>query len=275
MRSLGSRRKVGSHVKITPGLRAFLAVLGLGLAFASSQVFAQDQVNDQVDGPTALIITYHARPGARTSFRRIMQGEGVAQLESWKKEGVFATYNALFTTYAADSVPDMFLVLRFNHFTDLGRWQKIEETNPGGLTEKAQAVAAADTSGTADIVSERSDAPATKQSQFFVLEYNVSVDMPKYVSYVQGYVAPQFEGWMKAGVLSSFACYTNQNPAGAPWSSFIVLEYKDLKSLAAREVIKNKTRAELAVTDATWKKWSDDKTAIRKEKAAIQVLSLN
>jgi len=262
-------------VKITPGLRAFLAVLGLGLAFASSQVFAQDQVNDQVDGPTALIITYHARPGARTSFRRIMQGEGVAQLESWKKEGVFATYNALFTTYAADSVPDMFLVLRFNHFTDLGRWQKIEETNPGGLTEKAQAVAAADTSGTADIVSERSDAPATKQSQFFVLEYNVSVDMPKYVSYVQGYVAPQFEGWMKAGVLSSFACYTNQNPAGAPWSSFIVLEYKDLKSLAAREVIKNKTRAELAVTDATWKKWSDDKTAIRKEKAAIQVLSLN
>jgi hypothetical protein len=235
------------------------------------QVFAQDQV----DGPTALIITYHARPGTRASFRKIMQSEGIAQLESWKREGVFATYNALFTTYAADSVPDMFLILRFNHFTDLGRWQKIEETYPGGLTEKAQAVAAADTSGTADIVSEGSNAPVTKQSQFFVLEYDVSVDMPKYVSYVHGYVAPQFEGWMKAGVLSSFACYTNQNPAGAPWSSFIVLEYKDLKSLAAREAIKNKTRAELAVTDPTWKKWSDDKSAIRKERAAIQVLSLN
>ena len=68
-----------------------------------------------------------------------MQSEGIAQLESWKREGVFATYNALFTTYAADSVPDMFLMLRFNHFTDLGRWQKIEETYPGGLTEKAQA----------------------------------------------------------------------------------------------------------------------------------------
>jgi hypothetical protein len=258
-------------MKITPGLRGALAVIGFALAGACNQVHAQDQV----DGPTALIITYHARPGARASFRRIMQSEGIAQLESWKKEGVFATYNALFTTYAADSVPDMFLILRFNHFTDLGRWQKIEETYPGGLTEKAQAIAAADTSGTADIVSEASNASATKQSQFFVLEYDVSVDMPKYVSYVQGYVAPQFEGWMKAGVLSSFACYTNQNPAGAPWSSFIVLEYKDLKSLAAREVIKNKTRAGLAVTDPTWKKWSDDKSAIRKEKAAIQVLSLN
>jgi hypothetical protein len=58
---------------------------------------------------------------------------------------------------------------------------------------------------------------------------------------------------MKAGVLSSSACDTNQNPAGAPWSSFIVLEDKDLKSLAALEAIKNKTRAELAVTDSTWK----------------------
>jgi hypothetical protein len=258
-------------VKITHRLGVFLAAIGLVFVSMHSQVLAQDQGN----GPTALIITYHARPGARASFRRTMQSEGIAQLESWKKEGVFATYNALFTTYAADSVPDMFLILRFNHFTDLGRWQKIEETYPGGLTERAQALAVADTSGTADVVSEGSNALVTKQSQFFVLEYDVTVDMPKYVSYVQGYVAPQFEGWMKAGVLSSFACYTNQNPAGAPWSSFIVLEYKDLKSLAAREAIKNKTRAELAVTNPTWKKWSDDKSAIRKEKAAIPVLSLN
>jgi len=258
-------------VKITHGLGVFLAVIGLAFVGMCGQVRAQDQG----DGPTALIITYHARPGARASFRRTMQSEGIAQLESWKKEGVFATYNTLFTTYAADSVPDMFLILRFDHFTDLGRWQKIEETYPGGLTERAQALAVADTSGTADVVSEGSNALVTKQSQFFVLEYDVTVDMPKYVSYVQGYVAPQFKGWMKAGVLSSFACYTNQNPAGAPWSSFIVLEYKDLKSLAAREAIKNKTRAELAVTDPTWKKWSDDKSAIRKEKAAIPVLSLN
>jgi hypothetical protein len=67
----------------------------------------------------------------------------------------------------------------------------------------------------------------------------------------------------------------NQNPAGAPWSSFIVLEYKDLLALAAREVIKDKARAELAVSNAEWKKWSDDKTAMRKEKAAIPVRALN
>lgn len=258
-------------MKTAHGFWTTLAVAGLALAGASSRMFSQEQVN----GPTALIITYHALPGERASLRRVMQSDEVAQLEKWKKESVFETFNLLFTTYAADSTPDMFLILRFRHFTDLGRWQKIEETFPGGLVEKAQTIAAADTSGTADVVGEGSSAPTTKASQFFLLEYDVTVDMPKYVSYVQGYVAPQFEGWMKAGVLSSYSCYVNQNPAGAPWSSFILLEYKDLNALAAREIVKNKIRAELAVTNPTWKKWSDDKSAIRKEKAAIPALSLN
>jgi hypothetical protein len=92
---------------------------------------------------------------------------------------------------------------------------------------------------------------------------------------VLGYAVPQFDAWEKAGALSSYSSYVNQNPAGAPWSSFIVLEYKDLKSLAAREVIKTQARAELAATTPTWKKWSDDKTAMRTEKAAIPVRALN
>jgi hypothetical protein len=250
--------------------RIFAAALCSFLVLVSN-VRAQEQV----DGPTALIITYHAKSGGRSAFRKVMQTEGVAQLNQWQKDGVFSGYKALFTAYAADTVPDMFLVLRFKHFTDLGNWQKIEETYPGGLTERAQTLGAAETSGTADIVDEGSSTPTTKDSQFFVLEYDVTVDMPKYVSYVHGYVTPQFKGWATAGVLSSYSCFVNQNPAGAPWSSFILLEYKDLRSLAAREVVKTKTRAQLATSDATWKKWSDDKTAVRREKAAIPVLSLN
>ena len=54
-----------------------------------------------------------------------------------------------------------------------------------------------------------------------------------------------------------------------------MLEYKDLQALAARERIKDKARAELAVSNAEWKRWSDDKTAMRKEKAAIPVRALN
>jgi hypothetical protein len=249
----------------------FTFLLATTLVASARMALAQAEV----DGPTALITTYRASPGARAKFRDIMQTEGIAQLEQWKKAGVFATYQALFTTYAADTVPDMFLIVRFNHFTDLARWQKIEETFPGGLPASAQLIASADTSSTADIVKESSAAPTTKDSQFFVLEYDVLVDMPKYNSYVLGYAVPQFDAWEKTGALSSYASYVNQNPAGAPWSSFILLEYKDLKALAARDVIKNQARAELAVSNAAWKKWSDDKTALRKEKAAIPVRALN
>ena len=204
-----------------------------------------------------------------------MQTEGVAQFEKWRQEGVFASYQALFTTYAADNVPDMFLILRFNHFTDLARWQQIEEKYPGGLTETAQAIAAADTSGTADIVKEGSSRAMTKRVAVLRAGIRRAGRHAEVHQLCLGYALRSSTRWEKTGALSSYASYVNQNPAGAPWSSFIVLEYKDLKALAAREVIKNQARAELAVTDPTWKKWSDDKTAMRKEKAAIPALSLN
>ena len=255
-------------MKITHGVSALiLATIFTGSASAA---FAQREVND----PTALIISYRAKSEYRAKFRNIMASEGIARLEKWKNDGVFASYVALFTTYAAETTPDMFLIVRFNHFTDLGRWQKIEQTNPGGLPKKTQVMAAVETSATADIVKEKVSAPTTQDSQFFILEYDVLTDMPKYVSYVEGYVAPQFDAWIKSGALVSYSSFSNQNPAGAPWSSFILLEYKNLDALASRESIKNKSRADLAVSDPVWKKWSDDKTAIRKEKAAIPALSL-
>ena len=229
----------------------------------------------EVDGPTALITTYRAKPELRAKLRSVMATEGVKQLDGWKKSGAFASYRLLFTTYAADSVPDMYLVVKFNHFTDLAKWQKIEETNPGGLPIAALPLASAETSGTADILKENSVAATTSDSQFFVLQYDVLVDMPKYSSYALGYATPQFDEWEKAGILTSYAAYVNQNPAGAPWGSFILLEYKDLKSLASREVVKAQARIDLGNTNPTWKKWSDDKTAIRKEKQAIPVRSLN
>ena len=252
--------------------RNLAAILAVAASFfcAARPSFAQAEIN----GPTALIVSYRANPGFRAQFRAIMAGEGVAQLNQWQKDGVFASYDALFTAYAARSAPDMFLVLRFNHFTDLARWQKIEESRPGGLPDKAQSIAVASDAATTDIIAEQHADATTPDSQFFVLEYDVIADAPTYNSYVRGYVTPQFDAWMKAGVLSSYATFVNQNPAGARWSSFILLEYKDLHALAARESAKNQARAELAASNPVWKKWSDDKTAIRKEKAAIPALSL-
>ncbi len=246
---------------------ALLILLGTAIA---APAIAQEKP----DGPTALVFTYKAMPGKRAAFRKVMATEGIPQLDRWKASGDFDSYQALFSAYAASDSPDLFVVLRFRHFSDLARWQRIERTYPGGLTVAAQSLASVETSASADIVSEGASRPPTTASQFIVLEYDVTAPMPKYESYVRGYVAPQFDGWMKAGILSSFTCFTNQNPAGAAWSSFIVLEYKDLASLADREVVKDKTRATLAETDAVWKRWSEDKSNIRKEKMTTPAVAL-
>lgn len=252
-------------------LRYLAVVAVLLLCACGSRALAQSEPN----GPTALIFSYRAHPGMRAPFRAAMAGEGIAQFEGWKRAGVFSSYQALFTTYAGNSVPDMFVILRFDHFTDLARWQHIEHEHPGGLTARAQTLADVDTSGTADIVQDKSSpAAGGKDAQYFILQYDVLVDMPKYVSYVKGYVAPQFDKWIEAGPLASYSSYVNQNPAGAPWSSFMVLEYTDLKALASREIIKNAARASLAQSDPVWKKWSDDKSAIRREKTAIPAVNL-
>ena len=237
---------------------------------------AQEAVaHEATDGPTALVVQYHARPGSRVAFRKAMAGEGVARFNRWKSEGVFQSYNALFTSYAGDSVPDMFLILRFNHFSELAKWQKIEESYPGGLDEKAQALASADYTATTVTIQELPGSGPTKDSQYFIVEYSVTTDPAKYSSYVKGYVVPQFTAWNKAGALASYNCYLNQNPAGAPWGSLFILQYTDLKALAAREEIKAKARVELAQSDPVWKKWSEDKSSLRVEKAGIPVRSLN
>ncbi|MGD0796896.1 MAG: hypothetical protein ABR910_04150 [Acidobacteriaceae bacterium] len=250
------------------------ASLTLAVAALSLAVAPYGLAQSEADGPTALIATYRALPGERVKFREIMRTEGCTQFEKWRQSGVFAGFQVLFTTYAASSQPDMFVILSFEHVSDMARWQRIEESFPGGLPPDAQPIASADTSYTADIVRQSSTGPSTRESQLLVLEYDVLVDMPRYTSYLLGYAVPQFDAWEKTGDLRSYAAYVNQNPAGAPWSGFILLEYRDLKALAAREVIQNQASAELAASDPAWKGWSDNRTAISRESAAIPVRAL-
>src|ERR1700743_1899913 len=135
-------------------MRRFFAFAAVALIMLGAH-----SVQAQADGPnapTALIVTYRAKPEARMRFRSIMQTEGVAQFNKWQKAGIFSSYKLFSPAYAGAGVnpPDMYAILRFTHFTDLAGWQKIEKTMPGGLPLSAQAIAYVDTSGTADIVKE-------------------------------------------------------------------------------------------------------------------------
>lgn len=251
----------------------------IGFLLAVMYLWCNPSLIAQIDGPaapTALIITYKAKPGERAHFLSLMRTEGVLQFDKWRTEGVFAAYHLLAPAYAGAGVnaPDLFAILRFSHFTDLAAWEKIERNLPGGLPSNLQSLAWADTSGTADVVKEESSAPPTSDSQFFILTYEVLSQAPAYRKYVLGYVVPQFEQWMNAGVLNSYAVFANQNPAGAPWGSFILLEYRNIDALGRREIVKDQARATLASTNPEWKKWSEDKTNIRKEQTALPVLPL-
>ena len=256
----------GMGLRIRVGF-AILCVLG------GSRLVAQ---SDGPFGPTALIITYKAKPGERLHFLSLMRTEGVPQYDRWKRKGIFSNYQLLEPAYAAagEATPDLYAILRFSHFADLAAWEMIEKTLPGGLPLAAQGIAWADTSGTADVVKGEAVAPSTRDSQFFVLTYDVMIPVQAYRKYALGYVIPQFEEWMKASVLNSYAVFTNQNPAGAPWGSFILLEYKNMDALGRREIIKDQARKTLGATNAEWEKWSEDKTNIRKEKTAVPVIPL-
>src|SRR5260370_18756174 len=94
-------------------LRQNIFTAALGAFFV---LVPQLKAQEQADGPTALIITYHAKSGDRSAFRRVMQTEGIAQLNKWQKDGVFSSYNALFTAYPAATVPALFLFLRSTPF---------------------------------------------------------------------------------------------------------------------------------------------------------------
>lgn len=253
-------------------LRIAIAIPAICLS-CHSDLMAQ---SDGPSAPTALIITYKAKPGERLHFLTLMRTEGISEFEKWKGEGIFAQYALLTPAFAGagTNAPDLYAILRFSHFTDLTSWQRIERIQPGGLPLEAQSIAWADTSGIADLVKEETSGHPSSESQFFILTYDVLVSIPAYRNYVVGYVAPQFQEWMKAGALNSYSVFTNQNPAGAPWGSLILLEYKNIKELGRREIVKDQARDSLAATNPEWKKWSEDKTNVRKEETAIPVLLL-
>lgn len=253
-------------------LRTGIAIVALFVSHCSCAT-AQ---SDGPSAPVALIVTYKAKPGERLHFLRVMRSEGKSQFENWKRQGVFSDYALLAPAFAGAGInsPDLYVVLRFSRFTDLAGWQQIERTEPGGLPDEAQGIAWADTSGTAQLVAEERAGPPTQASQFFILTYDVVVSIPAYRKYVLGYVRPQFDEWIKADTLNSYSVFTNQNPAGAPWGSFILLEYKNIEALGRREIVKDLARQKLAATNSEWKRLSEDKTNIRTERTAIPALPL-
>ncbi|HEX7648201.1 MAG TPA: hypothetical protein VF450_12400 [Noviherbaspirillum sp.] len=219
-------------------------------------------------GPQSLIITYHTTPANRAAFHKELEKAGAKQFQHWKDEHVLADYQILFNRFADSDNPDAVALLKFANEAEAARWKKVEQAHPAGLTNKALALVTAVHTAPADLVRSDRSAESTKHSVFMVIPYETMVSAGEYLKYADGYTIPQFEGWMHEGVLSHYDVFVNRYAAGRPWSTMIVLEYKDDAALGKREEVVAKVRARLK-DSPDWKAISDSKKNVRNEKQLV------
>ena len=113
--------------------------------------------------------------------------------------------------------------------------------------------------------------PLEQETFFFcyaVIPYEVMVPTAEYIAYLDDYVLPQLAGWSEEGILASHAVFLARYPAGRPWQSLLVLEYRNDQALAARDAVVAKVRARLTA-NAKWKAVSENKKNARAEKTPV------
>jgi hypothetical protein len=242
------------------------SLLSVAIASTCLCVLAQEpQPKDS--GPANIVITYRATPGKRIAFHEQMLKTGLARFEKWKKDGVLEDYRLLFNSYVDADTWDMLSILTFHEYQDVERWRGIERSMPGGLTAQEMALASPVNTYLMDRAWHGASSMAKSDpanSVFFVIPYVYTVPVEEYLKYAGGYVIPQADGWLKEGVLASYAIYVNRYPTLRPWQVLFVLEYKDWQSFGLRDKVVAKVRADLRQNPA-WKALSDSKQKIRTE----------
>jgi hypothetical protein len=246
---------IRSNFKLRLAGAALLGLLCAGAAHAADA---------RTDGPLSLVISYHASPANRAALRHELEGEGAQGFQRLKQQGVLSDYHLLFGRYADSDNADAVAVLGFRDYAALARWNAIERTSPGGLQRKALALATSIQTAPADLVRSGGSDTAAADSVFMVIPYQLLIPESEYVKYADGYVIPQFEGWIKEGVLKRYEVLVDRYAAGRPWTVMVLLEYKNDAALGQREAVVARVRARLK-DDPQWKAISDDKKHIRNE----------
>ena len=228
---------------------------------AAAELLADDQAS-------SLVVTYHVAPLKRPALRREFEKSGLRQFRRWKNEGILKSYRLLFSRYADSDHWDAMALLTFSSSANVERWKELEQTTPGGLTQKALALVSAIHTAPVALARSKSAAETPGNPVFLVIPYLTLVSMGDYLKYVDGYVLPQFDGWLGEGVLSQYELFVSSFPAGRPWSAMVILEYQDAEALTRRNAVVAKVRARLKEIPE-WKAISDNKKAVRDEKQVV------
>jgi len=247
-------------------------VLGLGLAsgLAAGMPAPTQTAPDQAAAARAmdpvLTLAFKVKPADRPAFQKLMTDIQATRLRKWKEHGLLAGYRLLASRYADDGQWDVMEILDFRDDAALARWNSLESNSVGGLSAGALALVQSVTTTPVGRVDAGGSRTAS-DSAVLVVPYVAHVSADEYQSYLDGYTIPQFKGWIAQGILDSYDVLTSIYPAGRPWTTLIVLRYRNDAALARREQVKAKVRADLT-TDAAWMAFSKNKKDIRAEGVA-------
>jgi hypothetical protein len=248
---------------------SMLALLTLFSATAWSQETADTKERDT--GPRNLVITYRSTPAKRVAFRQYMLRTGLGRFEKWKKDGMLQDYRILFNRYVDADTWDMMAILFFPDYAHVDRWRDVEVESPGGLTEEGLGLTTPVNTYSMDLIwhGDSSAKSIRGKTVFFVIPYDYYPHtIEEYVKYVNTYVIPQIDGWMRENIMATYRIFLNRYSTSRPWKSLFILEYRDAQSFGARERTMAKVRAALKDNPA-WKSLSDTKQSMRVEKETV------
>lgn len=257
-----------NDLTLWPRRRCLQAGAALLLAPATGLRAQAPAVDPRDSGPLSLAVQLQVRAADRPRLRSLMQRSGVPQYERWRQQGLLAGHQILFNRYADAPHWDLMLALHFARYADLARWHAIEQRTPAGLPPAALALATAVHTTPMDRMRQGRAEQAARHPTLLVVPYDYLVSTREYMRYVDGYLVPQVDGWVAAGIVSGWGLYLARYGAGRAWSSLFVIEYRDDESLGSRDRVVAQVRAGLA-NQAEWKRWSDEKDKIRTEGAPV------
>jgi hypothetical protein len=258
-KSLWSRE--APEINSRPGKRQRVLPVLLALLLTSTgPLSAQEKAQGATRYPQfSLFYSYRCLPENRPDLRKYMDTAGVAQFEEWKSEGVFKDYIILFSTYVhINSVPwDMLVRIDFDRYADTDKWKEIERTMPAGLPARILALASPENLNVGEtLAASGMRSRDAAKAVYDVSYYRFKVPLAVGKNFIQGYVMPQLDAFMRERVLAGYGLYLNRYES-TDWSYLILSEYADATAFDLRVSNKSQIRSLL---DPAWKTLHDIKT---------------
>jgi len=251
-KSLWNREAPGVYSRPEKRHRALLVVLVLLLTFTASPSAQEKDQGASRNAQFSLFYSYRSLPENRPALRKYMDTAGAAQFEKWKSEGVFKDYMILFSSYVhLNSVPwDMLIRIDFDRYADTDKWREIERTMPAGLPTQILALTSPENLNVGETLAasgmgSRDAAKAVYDVSYY--RFKVPLDAGK--DFIQGYVMPQLNAFMREKVFAGYGLYLNRYES-TDWSYLILSEYADATAFDLRVSNKSKIRSLL---DPAWK----------------------